>query len=41
MAEKGCDTAFQHWDDGHTWTFWDRSIKRAMDALLPPATAQN
>lgn len=41
MAEKGCDAAFQHWNDGHTWTFWDPSIKRAMDALLPPAPAQS
>ena len=41
MREKGCDAAFQHWDDGHTWTFWDPSLRRAMDALLPPAPAQD
>ena len=35
MADRGCDITFEHWDDGHTWTFWDPSLKRAMDALLP------
>lgn len=35
MADRGCRVSFEHWDDGHTWTFWDRSLARAMDALLP------
>lgn len=35
MESRGCRVSFEHWDDGHTWTFWDRSIERAMAALLP------
>ena len=29
------DVSFHHWEGVHSWDFWDRSIKMAMDALLP------
>ena len=35
MGERGIRVEFEHWDDGHTWTFWDRSVERAMAVLLP------
>ena len=41
MKDRGCDVTFEHWDDGHTWTFWDPSLKRAMEVLLPAPKKQS
>ena len=35
MEARGAQVEFRHWDDGHTWTFWDRSVEMAMAKLLP------
>ncbi len=35
LAEKGADFTFEHWEGVHSWEFWDRSIRQAMDRFLP------
>lgn len=35
LQNKGCQVSFVHWEGNHSWEFWDKSIKLAMDYLLP------
>ncbi len=34
LAEKGAAMEFLHWTGNHTWDFWDKSVKMALDKLL-------
>ncbi|MBP3674121.1 MAG: hypothetical protein J6J18_09875 [Oscillospiraceae bacterium] len=37
LKAGGFNASFDHWEGVHSWDFWDRSVKMAMDALLPQA----
>ena len=34
LEEKGAALEFLHWTGNHTWDFWDKSVKMALDKLL-------
>ncbi len=34
LEEKGAALEFLHWPGNHTWDFWDKSVKMALDKLL-------
>ena len=31
---KGADVTFEHWEGGHEWAFWDRSLSRAFELFF-------
>lgn len=35
MEELGFDFAYETWDGGHDWNFWNESLKKAMERYYP------
>ena len=34
LIAKGADVTFEHWEGGHEWAFWDRSLSRAFELFF-------
>ncbi len=34
LISKGADVTWEHWEGGHEWAFWDRSLKRAFELFF-------
>ena len=37
----GLPLTYEEWEGGHTWDFWDASVRRAMAFFMPPENKED